>query len=338
MEGIRRYNVERSCVRCHERKVRCDKKAPCGKCTRQGEVCEYPGPRKVKRRSPKTSVTNVVSRLEQLERSIATIAGIPSTAQAKQPRTHWQQPMPRPRAAPISGMTSTLTNGQASSVYPRPSGETNSNYGFLIKDGAYIDEPLLSRVLEKEHELQSAIGSPSIQTGGSRRLPPLRMDGMLINPLLKQLDFKSLYPDRYQATQLWQTFLCRVEPVIKVLHVPTTQPRIFAAISRPDSVKSDIHCLLFAVYFAATTAMLSDDPTNENIHADLQRYQQGIELSIYNSSFLESPTISSLQAMSIYLVIKINLSLHIYRSNMFFSIRGLYAIATADELGSPCAA
>ncbi|KAJ5975799.1 hypothetical protein N7481_009506 [Penicillium waksmanii] len=297
MEGIRRYNVERSCVRCHERKVRCDKKAPCGKCIRQGEVCEYPGPRKVKRKSPKTSVTNVVSRLEQLERSIATLAGNSSAAQAKQPRTQWQQQLPRPRAAPISGVPPALTNGHASS----PTRETNSNYGFLIKDGAYIDEPLLSRVLEKEHELQSAIGTPSTPTGGSRRPPPLRMDGMLINPLLKQLDFKALYPDRYQATQLWQTFLGRVEPVIKVLHVPTTAPRIFAAISRPDSVKPDFHCLLFAVYFAATTALLSDDPTNEKIHADLQRYQHGIELSIYNSSFLESPTISSLQAMSIYL-------------------------------------
>lgn len=302
MEGIRRYNVERSCVRCHERKVRCDRKAPCSKCMRQGEVCEYPGPRKVKRKPPKTSVTNVVSRLEQLERSIATLAGNPSTAQAKLPRTQWQHQLPRPRAAPTSEVTPTVTNGHVPSAYHRPSGKTKLNYGFLIKDGAYIDEPLLSRVIEKEHELQSAIGTPNTQTGGSGKPPPLRMDGMLINPLLKQLDFKALYPDRYQATQLWQTFLCRVEPVIKVLHVPTTEPRIFAAINRPDSVKPDIHCLLFAVYFAATTAMLSDDPTNEKIRADLQQYQHGIELSVYNSSFLESPTIPSLQAMSIYLV------------------------------------
>ena len=103
-------------------------------------------------------------------------------------------------------------------------------------------------------------------------------------------------PDRFEPS--WPV----VEPVIKVLHIPTTQPRIFAAISRPDSARPEVHCLLFSILFSATTALLSDDPTNEQIRMDLRRYQQGMELSIYNSSFLDSPTLSSIQAMTIYLV------------------------------------
>lgn len=298
MESLRRYNVERSCLRCHERKVRCDKGSPCSKCVRLDEVCEYPGPRRVKRRPPKTTVTDVVARLEQLERSIATIAGNPSPQ--TRPRRPQQQ-LPLPRAAHISVPNSAPANEAASSP-SHGSSAGSQNHGFLIKDGAYIDEPFLSRVLEKEQELQSALGTPSTGTGGSRKPPPLKVDGILTNPLLAQVDFKALYPDRYQATLLWQTFLGRVDPVIKVLHIPTTQPRIFAAINRPDAVRPDVHCLLFAIFFGATTALLSDDPTNENIRMDLRRYQQGIELSIYNSSFLESPTLSSLQAMTIYLV------------------------------------
>lgn len=299
-ESIRRYNVERSCIRCHERKVRCDKNSPCSKCVRLGQVCEYPGPRRAKRKPPKTSVTDVVSRLEQLERSIATLANSPSTAQTKQQGT--QQQLPLPIAAPIRVPNSAPASYQNSSLKHASTEKAHPNHGFLVKDGAYIDEPLLSRVLEKEQELQSAIGTPSTETGGSRKPPPLKVDGIITNPLLTQMDFKSLYPDRYRATLLWQTFLGRVEPVTKALHIPTSQPHIFAAINRPDSVRPDVHCLVFAVFFGATTALLSDDPTSDRIRADLRRFQQGIELSVYSSSFLESPTIFSLQAMTIYLV------------------------------------
>ncbi|KAJ5082514.1 hypothetical protein N7532_011557 [Penicillium argentinense] len=297
MESFRRYNVERSCLRCHERKVRCDKGSPCNKCVRLGEVCEYPGPRRVKRRPPKTKVTDVVARLEQLERSIATLAGNSSAVQTR--RQQPQQPLPS--AGPTSVPTAAQRNDIGTASSHRSPRESQPNHGFLVKDGAYIDEPFLSRVLEKEQELQSAMGTPSTESGGSGKPSPLKVDGIITNPLLTEVDFKALCPDRYQATLLWQTFLSRVEPVIKVLHIPTTQPRIFAAINRPESVRPDVHCLLFAVFFGATTAMLSDDPMNELVRADLRRYQQGIELSIYNSSFLDSPTLSSLQAMSIYL-------------------------------------
>jgi hypothetical protein len=30
----RRYNVERSCLRCHAHKIKCDKNSPCSKCSR----------------------------------------------------------------------------------------------------------------------------------------------------------------------------------------------------------------------------------------------------------------------------------------------------------------
>jgi hypothetical protein len=74
------------------------------------------------------------------------------------------------------------------------------------------------------------------------------------------------------------------------------------AINRPDAVRPDVQCLLFAIFFAATTTLVSDDPTNEETREDLRRYQQGLELAMHNSSFLDSPTVTSLQAMAIYLV------------------------------------
>ncbi|KAJ6109385.1 hypothetical protein N7486_001620 [Penicillium sp. IBT 16267x] len=316
----RRYDVQRSCIRCHERKVRCDRASPCAKCRHLNVPCEYPGLKRVKRRAPKTTTsTELVARLEQLERSITSIAG--------------QSAQPIPQSISYvqsghSGNTSLEQDSSRESSAVVQSRQTTSQPGFLAKNGNYVDEPFLSRVLEKEHELQSAMGSPNINNNAARKPPPMKVDGIITNPQLIPLDIKSLLPSRWQATVLWETFLSRVDPVVKVIHVPTTKPRIFAAINRPDSVSLDIHCLLFAIFFGAATAMASDSPDNDGIRSDMDRYRQGIEIAMYRCSFLDSPTVTSLQGLAIYLT-----CLRYSNSGRSgFTLRGL-AIRAAQSIG-----
>lgn len=297
MEQVRRYNVERSCLRCHERKVRCDKAVPCNKCVRLNVPCQYPGPRRAKRRSPKTMVTDVAARLEQLERSITALAGDKMAGVSAQVNQMLAGLGSNAQSSPVS-LAIEPVPGQST----RSAGDEESPRGFLSRDGNYVDDPVLSQVLEKEKDLRNAMGSPNTENPSSRKPPPLKVDGIIVNPLLLQTDFKSLFPTRWEATLLWQTFLSRVDPVLKVIHVPTTTPRIFMAISRPDAVSPDVHCLLFAIFFAATTALVSDDPLNEKTRENLRQYQKGMEIAMHNSSFLDSPTVTSLQAMAIYLV------------------------------------
>ncbi|KAJ5627954.1 Transcription factorfungi [Penicillium lividum] len=312
----RRYNVARSCLRCHERKVRCDKGSPCNKCSRLNVPCEYPGPKRVKRRAPKTPSTDLVARLEQLERSITSIAGQSA------------QPTSRQTSYSLDQSDTGRASSESSAVVSSRQTQVQPSHGFLVKNGDYVDEPFLSRVLEKEHELQSAMGSPNTSSNAARKPPQMKVDGIITNPQLISLDIKALLPSRWQATVLWETFLSRVDPVLKVIHVPTTKPRIFAAINRPDSVPFDVHCLLFAVFFGAATAMCSDKPENDGIRADLRQYQQGIELAMYQSSFLDSPTVTSLQALTIYLT-----CLRYSNSGRSgFTLRGL-AIRAAQSLG-----
>jgi hypothetical protein len=172
----------------------------------------------------------------------------------------------------------------------------------LVRDGRYIDEHLLTGFLEKDKDLQTAIGMPWSAKKSPGRQSPLRVEGLITNSLHEHLDFQALQPSQWQAIQLWQTFLGRVDPVAKVLHIPSTQPRFFAAINQPQNVSADTQALLFAICFAATTALVSDDPLRQEIHSDIRRYQQGFEVALYRSSFLDSPTLTSLQAMAIYQV------------------------------------
>lgn len=146
---VRRYNVERSCIRCHERKVRCNKMVPCSACTKADAQCRYPGPEKTKRRSQRGKQSQLYARLDKLERALR---GIPEP----------------PRVEENTGqLDDTRSSGELQSQSPEvsivqtenPKNQNASEHqnlvvaqGFLVKDGAstrYINEALLSQVLEK---------------------------------------------------------------------------------------------------------------------------------------------------------------------------------------------
>ncbi|KNG89152.1 C6 transcription factor [Aspergillus nomiae NRRL 13137] len=285
---LRRYNVSRSCIRCHQRKVRCDKSHPCTTCARSNVTCRYPGSEKTKRRAPNVGLNEVAARLARLERAVSAIVGadegitVPSSSgsgPASTDRTAVDQQVRDPYAA---------------------------REGFLVTSGPsarYINESFLSHVLEKEKELQTVIESPLSASGGSTVFSPLRAEGLLLNPQHAISDVAELYPSRWEATQLWQVYLNNVNPLMRVVHIPTLLPKVYNAINAPSDVPADLSALLFAIYFAATTSLLSineGDFLGGQKHAALQKYQRGLEVSLYNSSFLDSPTMTSLQAMAIY--------------------------------------
>ncbi|AEO70604.1 uncharacterized protein THITE_2055818 [Thermothielavioides terrestris NRRL 8126] len=265
----RRYDVARSCLRCHERKVRCDKAVPCSTCLRAKTPCRYPGPERVKRRSAR---------------------------------------LPGPRAAPGPGSQERATApAKLESTSAASTSALTPPEGILVKDGGstrYINEVLFSRVLDQERELQSAIGSPASARGPEEWTPTLGFDGLLSNPRLS-VDVSCLYPTRRQAAQLWQIYQNNVDPLLKLLHLPTMQPVIFAAINDPEHVRPDLGALLFSVYFAAVTSICAAEVQlllGIDQQSALARFQRGLEVHLHNGSFLDAPTIMSMQAMSIYLM------------------------------------
>ena len=70
--------IERSCVLCHRRKIRCDKKSPCSTCTKTGVLCCYPSAEQPVRRPRKTTISDVAERLVQLERTLYAISSTDS--------------------------------------------------------------------------------------------------------------------------------------------------------------------------------------------------------------------------------------------------------------------
>jgi hypothetical protein len=143
---IRKYNVKRSCIRCHERKVRCNKETPCISCVRSDVPCRYPGPERVKR---------VKSRFHRESSTDPQAEGLTR-----------HQPPSATRAAPQADAAS--VNGQFGAARSALS-ESEQSGGFLLKEGSstrYVNEFTFSRVLEKVRE---ALPSSGLAWLGSTR-------------------------------------------------------------------------------------------------------------------------------------------------------------------------
>lgn len=134
--SVTNKRIERSCLLCHQRKIRCNKRSPCSNCVRADVLCCYPGPERPGRRPPKFTIAEVAARVTRLERTITAISNNESNSAHKSPSAE-----------------ADISETQAVADSPEE---------LLVQDGystRYINEVLLSRVLEE-------VGSFVIQRSG----------------------------------------------------------------------------------------------------------------------------------------------------------------------------
>ena len=68
--------------------------------------------------------------------------------------------------------------------------------------------------------------------------------------------------DPVQAFKLWQIFLDRVNPLIKIIHAPTLQPLLVQAATDITSVPLDYQALLYSIFGLASIALSNDEATS----------------------------------------------------------------------------
>ena len=121
--------------------------------------------------------------------------------------------------------------------------------------------------------------------------------------------------------KLWTIYINNVEGCsgLKLLHSPTDEIKMYSIVDDPAAAPLDDLALSFAIYFAAIST-LDDDEAQVTLGQDKQtlllRSKIGLEQSFAHGDFLNSPTVTGLQALAIYLV---------------SSLLVLVPLATADE-------
>lgn len=130
-------------------------------------------------------------------------------------------------------------------------------------------------------------------------------DNLLLGMHRSPVDLATFHPDPVTAFKMWQLYIDHVDPLLKITHVPTLQPRFIAAIGNVGAVKPPLEALMFGVY---SLAVLSLSPTDcaEQLGMSreelLTKYQFGCEQALMNAGYLRSADLQCLTAMTMHLV------------------------------------
>lgn len=73
------------------------------------------------------------------------------------------------------------------------------------------------------------------------------------------VDLRKLHPAPAQIPYLWQVYEENVEPLIKILHVPTAEKMLRDVRKSMDGVSPGNEALMFSIYYAAITSLEEDE-------------------------------------------------------------------------------
>ena len=127
------------------------------------------------------------------------------------------------------------------------------------------------------------------------------------SPPLRQRELRLLHPPPAQLITLCHCYQRNVDPMGKILHIPSLRRLVMSAAANVEAIPSGnyVEALLFAMYYAAITS-LSQEECLQKFHDGknslLARYRSGTESALSNANLLSTKEIGTLQALVIFLV------------------------------------
>lgn len=73
------------------------------------------------------------------------------------------------------------------------------------------------------------------------------------------VDLRKLHPLPSQIPFIWQVYVENVDPLVKILHIPTMNPIIRKIRSDMDNLPPGLEALMFSIYYAAITSLEDDE-------------------------------------------------------------------------------
>lgn len=128
---------------------------------------------------------------------------------------------------------------------------------------------------------------------------------LLLSSVDPSTNVQHLQPDPLHVFRLWQLFLDRVNPLTKIIHVPTVQPYVIEATSNILNVPLHYQALLFSIYTMAVVSVTEQECVamfGTSRAVALARYTLGAKASLVSFNFLKNENMAILQALILFLV------------------------------------
>ncbi|KAL1303783.1 hypothetical protein AAFC00_007120 [Neodothiora populina] len=278
-----------ACQACVKRKVRCDKASPiCSSCRKGSMECIYraPPPRRQKRKLS-YDVEERLARYEQILGQHGLLPQDPYTpVSIGEKRT---EDINVPFMEPETYRLGRLLAGQGKSRY------IDSHLWTHLGDDAFqgMSEDEDDEENDNEEHLE-------VNTSWTFSSDPLT--GALMGSRQSLLH---CHPTHADAKILWKMHIENVEPICKILHVPSVSPMVSIVSQQPALASKTDESLLFAIYHFAVFSSTEDEclAKFEQSRAFLmQRYHFATRQALVNASFLKTTDMSVLQALVLFLL------------------------------------
>jgi hypothetical protein len=123
--------------------------------------------------------------------------------------------------------------------------------------------------------------------------------------LMAEVKQDQRHPEPRHIFRLWQIFVENVNPLIKILHVPTFQQRIFEVSWNIPSISRPTQAIMFSVYTLAITSLSPSDCRklfDQDKEILLEEYRRSTMQSLIAAELLSTRDLEVLQAFVLFLV------------------------------------
>jgi Fungal Zn(2)-Cys(6) binuclear cluster domain len=258
-----------SCTLCKRRKVRCDKARPCAGCVRAGVDC----------------IPSRRAHYRFLRRK-----------QRHSGASH--SPLPDPHRP----QTTNLVTPEES---PRPVPQLAVGECYPQSAASAAQTPTFSQNLWTG--LNSDFTDPRTARGEQGGRVDLPDPSAFLFGSSGAVDLQASHPSPVHAFILWQSFIENVNPLSKIIHVPSLQQKIVEVTASDNfsDVPLGTVALLFAIYAAAVASLPESDceaKFGQPKQVLQSRYLAAAQHALVAAEFLQRPTLITLQAFALFLV------------------------------------
>lgn len=272
-----------TCQTCAKRKVKCNKATPiCSSCRKGKLECFYQAP--LPRRRRRRLDGDVNDRLARYERILHQHGLLPQDADTS----------PSIEETPQESVSLRWNELETSRTGKLVAGHGKSRY----IDGAlwrHLGEYGVQSMSDDEDEDQ-------VVTSITGRFVSDPLTGAFMD---SQQSLLRYHPTHAEAMILWKTHVENVEPICKVLHIPSTFRLVEMASKQPVMASKADECLLFAIYHFAVFSMTEEECAEKFGKSRamlMQSYHFATRQALVNASFLKTTEISILQALVLFLL------------------------------------
>lgn len=307
----------RSCVTCRRRKVRCDKLHPCANCTRAHIECVFPAPGRAPRKTRKIGEGRDKELLDRLRRLEGVVKGlgvdVPSSLDTDSKTTakkHTFDPENAEKVEEEEHRKAVLDSSKW--VEELSAGRFENKFGRLVVNegkSRYVNNSFWANLSNEVEDLKGILNESSEEedlpspTNGPNTAK--HHNEFVFGYSSHNVDMLSLHPVPTTIPLYWQTYKENVDPLVKVLHIPTIEPTVLSAASHLGYLSKGFETLMFAIYYGATTSLSSEaclSNFGEEKQVLLTRYRFALEQALARANFLITEELVVLQSFLIFLI------------------------------------